>query len=122
MKFLWTTINVKDLNRSIEFYSTIVGLKLLNRFQARPGMEIAFMGNGTENETQVELIADVTTSTVHFTECVTIGFSANSVDAMLEMMKSNNIPVHTGPFETPRFKYFTIKDPDGLNVQLFQQK
>jgi lactoylglutathione lyase len=46
----------------------------------------------------------------------------DSVDEMLDMVKSKNIPVHTGPFETPGSKFFCIKDPNGLNVQFFQQK
>ena len=41
MKYLWTTINVKDLDESIAFYSDLLGLKVQSRFPAGPGMEIA---------------------------------------------------------------------------------
>ena len=58
MKFLWTTIYVKNLDESITFYSNLLGLKVVNRFPAGPGMEIAFMGNGINDETLVELMAD----------------------------------------------------------------
>jgi hypothetical protein len=30
--------------------------------------------------------------------------------------------VHNGPFETPGSKFFTIKDPNGVSIQFFQQK
>ena len=122
MKFLWTTIYVKNLDESIAFYSNLAGLKMLNRFPAGPGIEIAFMGNGMNNETLVELLADSNNSTVNFSEFISVGFAVDSADAMLDTVKSKNIPVHTGPFETPGFKYFCIKDPNGLNVQFFQQK
>ena len=122
MKFLWTTIYVKNLDESIAFYSNLLGLQVLKRFPAGPGMEIAFMGNGIDNETLVELLADSNNSTVNFSEFISIGFAVDSVDAMLDTVKSKNIPVHNGPFETPGFKFFCIKDPNGLNVQFFQQK
>jgi lactoylglutathione lyase len=41
---------------------------------------------------------------------------------MLETVKSKNIPVHSGPLETPGFNFFSIKDPNGLSIQFFQQK
>jgi lactoylglutathione lyase len=122
MKFLWTTIYVKNLDESIAFYSSLLGLQVLRRFLAGPGMEIAFMGNGAANETSVELLADCNNSTVNYSEFVSIGFAVDSVDAMLAAVKSKNIPVHSGPVETPGSKFFTVKDPNGFNVQLFQQK
>lgn len=122
MKYLWTTINVENLGESVAFYSELAGLKLLKRFPAGPGVEIAFMGNGAENETLIELLADSSNGTVSFSEFISVGFAVDSVEVMLETVKSKNIPVHSGPFETPGFKFFCIKDPDGLNVQFFQQK
>lgn len=122
MKFLWTTICVKNLEESIAFYSDLAGLKVLNRFPAGPGKEIAFMGNGTENETLVELLAENGNSEINHSESVLIGFAVESADGMLDTVKSKAIPVQDGPFETPGFKFFTIKDPNGFYVQFFQQK
>jgi lactoylglutathione lyase len=122
MKFLWTTIYVTNLDESVAFYTDLVGLQVMSRFPAGPGIEIAFMGNGTDNETMVELLADSNNSNVNFTEFLSAGFAVESADAMLEIVKSKNIPVHNGPIETPSFKFFTIKDPNGLNIQFFQQK
>lgn len=122
MKFLWTSIYVKNLDESIAFYTDLLGLQVTKRFPAGPGMEIAFMGNGINNETLVELLADSKNKAVNFSEFISIGFAVDSVDVMLDTVKSKNIPVHNGPFETPGFKFFCIKDPNGLNVQFFQQK
>lgn len=80
------------------------------------------MGNGIENETFVELMADNGNNEVKHSESVSIGFAVDSIDAMLDTVKSKNIPVHGAPIETPAFKFFTVKDPNGLNVQFFQQK
>lgn len=122
MKFLWTTISVKNLEESISFYSNIAGLRMLRRFPAGPGIEIAFMGNGTDSETLVELIADNSMIDIDHSEFVVIGFAVDSADAMMDTVISKNIPIHNGPFETPGSKFFTIKDPNGVSVQFFQQK
>jgi lactoylglutathione lyase len=122
MKFLWTTIYVKDTEESITFYSNLLGLQVQKRFTAGPGVEITFMGNNTDNETLVELLADTKNKEVDFGEFISIGFAVDSIDTMLDTIKSYNIPVHNGPVETPGSKFFSIKDPNGLSVQLFQQK
>ena len=122
MKFLWTTLAVKNLEESIAFYTNLVGLHVVRRFPAGPGMEIAFMGNGTTDETLVELLADSSKSTVTYSEDVSIGFAVDSVEAMLETVQQHNMPVHSGPVNTPGgSRFFCIKDPNGLTVQFFQQ-
>lgn len=122
MKYLWTTIHVKNMDESIHFYSDLLGLQVIQRFPAGPGIEIAFMGNGTDNETLIELYANCNNDPVNFSEFISIGFAVDSIDIMLDTVKSKNIPIHNEPIETPKFKWFTIKDPNELNVQFFQQK
>ncbi len=122
MKFLWTAVYVNDLDESIAFYSSLVGLKVLRRFPAGPGMEIAFMGNGTSGETMLEFLEDKNNGAVSYTESISVGFGVESMDAMFDLVKERNIPVHSGPMETPGARFFYVKDPNGLNVQFFQQK
>jgi lactoylglutathione lyase len=80
------------------------------------------MGNGTQNETLVELLADSSKTTINYTEFISIGFAVDSIDAMLKKITEKSIGLHGGLVETPAMKYFTVKDPNGLNVQFFQQK
>ena len=53
---------------------------------------------------------------------MSIGFAVDSIDAMLETVKSKNIPIHSGLVKTSGAKFFLIKDPNGLNVQFFERK
>src|SRR5699024_4310579 len=55
MNLSLTTLYVSDMKESLNFYEEIVGLKAVERFDAGPNVEIAFLGNG---ETQLELIHD----------------------------------------------------------------
>ena len=122
MKFLWTTIYVKNLDESIAFYSDLAELRVLSRFAAGPGMEIAFMGNGSEDETLVEFIVDGRTTAAEIGESISIGFAVDSVDVMMGKVKSRGIPIQSGPIDTPtNARFFVIKDPNGLSVQFFQQ-
>ncbi len=122
MKFLWTTIAVRNLDESIAFYTTLTGLHVVKRFPAGPGVEIAFMGNGVKDETLVELLADSNADAVPCGEGLSLGFAVDSVDAMLETVRRHNIPVHRGPVNIPGgSRFFCVKDPDGLSVQFFQQ-
>jgi len=122
MKLLWTTIYVKNLDESIAFYADIAGLKTLRRFPAGPGMELAFLGNGEEGETLVELIADAKKGPVSHGDSVSIGFAVDSLEAMMDLVRSRNVPVQSGPIETPTSRFFCVEDPNGFVVQFFQKK
>lgn len=122
MKYLWTTISVENMEESIRFYTTLVGLKLLRRFPAGAGVELAFLGNGVDGETMIELMADSSIGTIGFNEFISIGFAVASIDEMLAIIQREKIPVYNGPVETPGSFFFTVQDPDGLQVQFFQQK
>ncbi len=100
MKFLWTTLYVKDLDASIAFYSDLVGLKAKRRFPAGPGREIAFMGDGEDGETVIELLRDENGAPRPYGEGVSMGFQAESVEAMLGKVSSLGIPVYEGPVDT----------------------
>ena len=117
-KFLWATITVKDLEESLKFYQEIVGLTLDRRYEARPGVEIAFLGMG---ETKVELIKDESIEDVNIGEHISLGFEVDSVDDMMKILEDKDIPIHSGPFQpNPSIKFFYIKDPNGLNIQFFE--
>ena len=122
MKFLWTAIYVRDLDESVGFYEDLVGLKALRRFPAGPTTEISMMGNGADGETLLELLCDSARGDVGYTEHISIGFAVDSIADMLDLVKCRGIPVHSGPIETPRSKFFYIKDPNGVMVQFFQPK
>jgi len=55
MKFCWVTINVKDMEKSLEFYRDIVGLSIHRQFAPQPGDQITFVGSD-DGETEIELI------------------------------------------------------------------
>lgn len=118
MKFCWCTITVNNLDESQKFYQEIVGLKLNKRYTARPGTEIAFLGEG---DTQVELIT-YGEGPVRMSEDISLGFIVDSVDQKIAFLKENGITILSGPFKpNPNIQFFYIKDPNGVKIQFVEQ-
>jgi lactoylglutathione lyase len=122
MKILWTALYVRNLDESVAFYADVAGLRVMRRFGAGPGLEIAFMGEGEEGETRVELLADASRASDRVGDAISLGFAAESLAALQERLRGMGIPLHAGPFETPTMIYVCVKDPNGLSVQFFQMK
>jgi lactoylglutathione lyase len=118
MKFMWSTVMVKDMEESLKFYEEIVGLKVDRRFPAGPEMEIAFLGEG---ETKVELICNRAVKEVSFGEYISLGFQVNSIDEMMAFVREKEFEIHSGPFQpNEHTKYFFVLDPNGLKVQFVE--
>ena len=118
MKFCWSTLMVKNLEKSLKFYEEIVGLNVIRRFNAGPGVEIAFLGDG---ETKIELICNEANKEVSFGHDISLGFEVNSVDEMMVFIKERGIDINDGPFQpNPNIKFFYLLDPDGLIIQFVE--
>jgi len=118
MKFCWSTLMVKNLEESLKFYQEIVGLKVSRRFQAGPGMEIAFLGDG---DTKIELICNGSSEEINVGKDISWGFEVDSLDRALSLIKEKGLEIHSGPFRpNPNIKFFYVLDPNGLKVQFVQ--
>ena len=118
MKFCWSTLMVKNLQESLNFYVEIIGLSVNRRFNAGPGVEIAFLGDG---ETKIELVFNEAFKDVNFGHDISLGFEVNSVDEMMNFIKERGIDVHSGPFQpNPNTRFFYLLDPNGLKIQFVE--
>ncbi len=119
MKFLWCTINVKDMEESIAFYQEVVELKVVRRFPTGQG-EIVFLGEG---ETKVELIFDGTDKWQGNKTGISLGFETESLDKRMDLVKERGVEITGGPFQPgPDFRFFFVKDPNGVNIQFGEHK
>lgn len=118
MGFCWSTLKVKELEESIKFYRDIIGLEVVNRFSAGPTGEIAFLGKG---ETKIELICDGSNGDIDIGNDISWGFQVDSLENMLALIKERGIHVESGPIEpNPHVRFFFIKDPNGMKIQLVE--
>ena len=118
MKFCWVTINVKDFDRSMEFYTKVVGLTVDKTMNPGPNMKIAFLGAG---ETKVELIWDLARVERDYGRDVSIGFEVESMEQILAHLNSMGVKVDSGPHQpNPTVKFLYVLDPNGLHVQFVE--
>ena len=120
MKNLWTTINVKNMDESVKFYSEILSLPVEKRYKPTDDMEITFLGSG---ETKFELIYNSAIKDIEYTGNVSTGFAVESVDECIKYLNEKDIPVVAGPFEpAPHIKFFFVNDPNGYKIQLVEER
>lgn len=118
MGFCWSTLKVKELEESIRFYTEVIGLEVVNRFNAGPTGDIVFLGSG---ETKVELICDGSNRDIVVGEDISWGFEIDSIDRLLTLIDERSIQIVGGPVQpNPHVKFLFIKDPNGLTVQLVE--
>ncbi len=118
MKYCWTTFYVRDMEKSLEFYRGLVGLKLQRRNSPAPGMEIAFLGEG---ETKLELILSADKDEPVYGKDISLGFEVSSLDAIQTVLEEKGIPLFGGPFEPmPGVRFLYVLDPDGVKIQFVE--
>jgi lactoylglutathione lyase len=117
MRFLWTTIMVKNMEESLKFYQEILKLTVNKKFESDHG-EIVFLGDG---ETQVELICNKEYESVTIGQDISLGFEVPSLDDMLAFVKEKGVAIHSGPVApNPHVKFFYVLDPNGLKIQFVE--
>lgn len=120
MKYLWTTMHVKDLEESIAFYEEVVGLKLEHRFPAGPGTEIAFMkSEGTE--TKVELLCRGDFDGRREDAALSLGFETKDLDGKMAELKAMGYAVGDVISPNPKSRFFFVKDPNGIDIQFVEE-
>lgn len=118
MKFLWTTLVVKDMQESLKFYKDIVGLKENRSMKTPQGIEIVFLGDG---ETQIELMTSVQEKEINMGADISLGFEVTSIEEKIAELNKIGYPIHGGPFQpAPYIKFIYVFDPNGLKIQFAQ--
>ncbi len=119
MKFLWTTIEVLDVDESVRFYQEIVGHSVEHRI-AGEETNIAFMGDG---ETKIELISHKGVVPQAVGALISIGFEVDDLDAKIAFLQERGIPITAGPFSpNPRIRFCYVEDPNGVRLQFVEQR
>lgn len=120
MKFIFATVHVKDLEESIRFYENVIGLKLVRKFPGGPNVEIAFLADGPA---ELELICDKAAKPERYGAHPSLGFAVDDLDAAMDEMKEKGVAIVAGPIQpNPKTRFFFIQDPDGLSLEIIEQK
>jgi lactoylglutathione lyase len=127
MRILHTMLRVGDLQRSIDFYTNVLGMKLL-RTSDNPEYKykLAFLGYGSNpDHAELELTYNYGVDSYDMgTAYGHIALSAEDIYAVCEQVraKGGNITREPGPVKGGSTVIAFVTDPDGYKVELIQRK
>ena len=126
MRLLHTMLRVTNLDRSLDFYTSTLGMRLLRRKDYESGrFTLAFVGYGEESEGAViELTHNWDTDRYDMgTAYGHIALGVPDAYAACEKIKAagGNITREAGPVKGGTTVIAFVTDPDGYKVELIQR-
>ena len=127
MRILHTMLRVCDLQRSIDFYTKVLGMKLL-RTSDNPEYQytLAFVGYGSNpDHAELELTYNYGTTSYELgTAYGHIAISADDIVAACDAARANggNVTREPGPVKGGNTVIAFITDPDGYKIELIERK
>lgn len=127
MKLLHTMLRVVDLDKSIAFYTDVLGMTLLRRRDFPDGrFTLAFLGYGPETDnTVLELTHNWDTARYDLgTAYGHIAIGVEDVRATCAQIKAKGGKVvrEPGPMQHGTTMLAFVEDPDGYKVELLSQR
>lgn len=124
VQYLHTMLRVGDLERSIAFYSDVLGFTLQRRSEYEDGKyTLAFMGLAGMKEPVLELTYNWGVSQYELgTAYGHLAFRVASMDAFSEHIRKLGLAFSWGPSRSPDGKKAMafLKDPDGYSIEILQ--
>ncbi|MBK0394094.1 lactoylglutathione lyase [Ramlibacter sp. CrO1] len=126
MRFLHTMLRVGDLQRSVDFYTRVLGMKLL-RTTERPEQKysLAFVGYGTNpDHAELELTYNHGVSSYELgTAYGHIALGVPDVAGACERIRAagGRITREAGPVQGGSTIIAFVQDPDGYKIELIQR-
>ena len=127
MRILHTMLRVGDLQRSIDFYTKVMGMSLL-RVSENPEYRytLAFLGYGT-NPDHAELELTYNHGVDHYELGTAYGHIAIAVDDATEACAKvraagGNVTRDAGPVKGGSTVIAFVADPDGYKIELIERK
>jgi lactoylglutathione lyase len=127
VRILHTMIRVGDLDRSIAFYTEVLGMRLLRRQDyPRGAFTLAFVGYGDERD---EAVIELTYNwgTDHYALGTGFGHLAIEVDDVYQAAaaireRGGNIVREAGPMNAGSTIIAFVADPDGYPIELIGRR
>jgi lactoylglutathione lyase len=126
MRLLHTMLRVGDLERSITFYTEVLGMRLLRRKDYPGGrFTLAFVGYGEERDTTVlELTHNWDTESYEIGSGYGhIAIGVADIHGVCEQIraKGGQVTREPGPMKNGTTVIAFVEDPDGYRVELIEQ-
>ena len=127
MRILHTMLRVGDLQRSIDFYTRVLGMKLLRKSEnSEYKYTLAFVGYGDEkDEAVIELTYNWGVDSYELgTAYGHIALEVDNAADACERIRKNggNVTREAGPVKGGTTVIAFVEDPDGYKIELIEAK
>jgi lactoylglutathione lyase len=121
-KFLHTRMRVSDMDQTINFYTNVLGLEVLERKVSPRGSHLAFL-KVPNSEELIELCSFPPSGPVRVQEdLVHLAFQVERLDDVIEQLGTKQIRITDGPTTSSSGSRFIFIDaPDGYEVELIER-
>ena len=120
-KLLHTRMRVSDMDQTINFYTNVLGLEVLERKVSPRGSHLAFL-KVPNSEELIELCSFPPSGPVRLQEdLVHLAFQVENLDDTIEQLGAKQVRITDGPTTTSSGSRFIFIDaPDGYEVELIE--
>lgn len=121
-KLLHTRMRVSDMDHTIQFYTGVLGLEVIERKTSPRGSHLAFLRAPNSDEL-IELCSFPASGPVKVQEdLVHLAFQVENLDDTIAQLGAKGIPITDGPTKTSSGSRFIFIDaPDGYEVELIER-
>lgn len=121
-KLLHTRMRVSDLDETIRFYTTVLGLEVIERKTSPRGSHLAFLRVPNSDEL-IELTSFPPSGPVKVQEdLVHLAFQVDNLDAAIVSLNAMGVKITDGPTKTSSGSRFIFIDaPDGYEIELIER-
>jgi lactoylglutathione lyase len=120
-RLLHTRMRVGDIDRTVRFYTDVLGLKVAERHSSPRGSKLVFLQVPGSDE-EIELCSFPASGTVQVPEdLVHLAFEVKDLDAAIADLKSLGVPITDGPTDSRSGRFCFIDAPEGYEIELIQR-
>ncbi|TKB72357.1 MAG: VOC family protein [Nitrospira sp.] len=121
-KLLHTRMRVSDMEQTIQFYTDVLGLEVLERKVSPRGSHLAFL-KVPNSEELIELTSFPPSGPVTVQEdLVHLAFQVESLDDTIASLNAQGVKITDGPTQSSSGSRFIFIDaPDGYEIELIER-
>lgn len=121
-KLLHTRMRVSDLDETIQFYTTVLGLEVIERKTSPRGSHLAFLKVPNSDEL-IELTSFPPSGPVKVQEdLLHLAFQVDNLDKTIASLNAMGVKITDGPTKTSSGSRFIFIDaPDGYEIELIER-
>ncbi len=117
-----TRYRVNDLDRSVDFYTQVLGLEEVRRHESPRGSRLAFL-KAPDSEELIEICQYDASGPVEVQPDLThLAFEVDDLTAFASHAEAHGYPLTDGPTESASGLFAFIDAPEGYEIELIQRR